>query len=98
MDQLSMNELQWQALSELLARIGTVSVTIKNFNKSINIAKHLLLDDRDWHDFDASTAIYILWADLEGKRGTNGLLFLQLPALVTPQQSALAGIQSENRR
>ena len=36
------------------------------------------IDHCAWHDPSASTAVFILWLDLERKRGTDGVFLFQL--------------------
>ena len=77
---LSMEELQWQALSEMLAKIGMVSIkpefdSSQSKSTDLNYAVSFVADGV-WHDLDTHPVIFDVRYDTDGKRGADGVLFV----------------------
>mgnify|MGYP000909534620 CR=1 FL=1 len=79
---VNIDDIQWEALCELLAKIGMVSPRIPAFG---HVSRSLVLLRTDHYfrdDIDADTQVHVLWTDVKGERRSHGFFLVQFFAAV----------------
>ena len=85
-----MEDLEWDAFCQLLAKIGIVSPSALPFSH------HILVGHDIRNDVRASSQFLLLRPDLKREGSSDGQLQLQLPSAFVTEQSSVAGVRPEN--
>ena len=69
---LSMEEMKWQIICGMLARIGMVSCF-----PALILTRLFRSGNRAWNDYCTFAAVFLVWTNVKGIRVKNGVVFVQ---------------------